>query len=40
MIHPNKTFSNKSLVVIPSLSGTTKETLELVEYCNEMNVKH
>ncbi|HIF1440092.1 TPA: SIS domain-containing protein, partial [Enterococcus faecium] len=39
MIHPNKTFSNKSLVVIPSLSGTTKETLELVEYCNEMNVK-
>lgn len=29
---PNKTFSSKSLVVIPSLSGTTKETLELVDF--------
>lgn len=39
MIHPNKTFSEKSLVIIPSLSGTTKETLELVAYCNEKNVE-
>ncbi|WP_368250549.1 SIS domain-containing protein [Enterococcus sp. 2201sp1_2201st1_B8_2201SCRN_220225] len=39
MLHPNKTFSDKSLVVIPSLSGTTKETIELVEYCNEHNVE-
>ncbi len=36
---PNKTFSSKSLVVIPSLSGTTKETLELVDFCNKKHVK-
>ncbi|MFD1399709.1 SIS domain-containing protein [Lacticaseibacillus suilingensis] len=39
MLQPNKTFSNKSLVVIPSLSGTTKETLELVKYCEEHDVR-
>lgn len=39
MLHPNKTFSDKSLVVIPSVSGTTKETIELVEFCNKKNVK-
>lgn len=39
MLQPNKTLSSNSLVVIPSLSGTTKETLELVEYCSEKNIK-
>lgn len=36
---PNKTFTDKSLVVIPSLSGTTKETLELVDFCENKNIK-
>lgn len=36
---PNKTFTEKSLVVIPSLSGTTKETLELVDFCAKKNIK-
>lgn len=39
MLQPNRTFSEKSLVIIPSLSGTTKETLELVEFCNRNKVK-
>lgn len=39
MLHPNKTFSKNSLIVIPSLSGTTKETLELVEYCEKNGIK-
>lgn len=36
---PSKMFSRNSLVVIPSLSGTTKETLELVDFCRKHNVK-
>ncbi|MCT6891795.1 MAG: SIS domain-containing protein, partial [Lactobacillus sp.] len=36
---PSKMFSRNSLVVIPSLSGTTKETLELVDFCRKQNVK-
>lgn len=39
MVNPNKTFNKNSLVVIPSLSGTTKETIELVDFCNERGVK-
>jgi len=39
MDSPNKTFSDKSLVVIPSLSGTTQESLELVDFCNQRNIK-
>ena len=33
MASPEKAFSEKSVVVIPSLSGTTKESLELAEFC-------
>lgn len=39
MDSPNKTFSDKSLVIIPSLSGTTQETLELVDFCNKNSIK-
>jgi fructoselysine-6-phosphate deglycase len=35
MAKPRKAFSDKSLVVIPSLSGTTKESLELAKFCRE-----
>ncbi|WP_282929915.1 SIS domain-containing protein [Anaerococcus sp. Marseille-Q7828] len=39
MACPNKTFGSKSLVIIPSVSGTTQETIELVDFCNDRNVK-
>jgi fructoselysine-6-phosphate deglycase len=35
MLAPNKNFSSNSVVFIPSLSGTTKETLHLADFCNQ-----
>lgn len=35
MAKPRKTFSKNSVVVIPSLSGTTKESLELARFCKD-----
>ncbi len=36
---PNKSLSANSLVVVPSLSGTTEETIELVDFCEKENIK-
>lgn len=35
MLKENKHFTNKSLVVLPSLSGTTEETTEVAKFCKE-----
>lgn len=36
---PSSTLTQNSLIVIPSLSGTTKETIELVDFCEKKNIK-
>lgn len=39
MLKDHKHFDEKSLVILPSLSGTTEETVEVADFCREKGAK-